>query len=350
LMEGKTVSRVAARRVGEDLAEAVREVMELADWRRHLDLSKPVLLKPNLGWDNFLPGAVTSPAVLDAVIRVLRPHASTLLVVEADQVLVRCEKALRKAGADRVCEQHGIPFVNLSREPMVSVPLGGEVFPEIRLPRLLLDANLVTIPVMKTHDKTVVTGALKNQWGCLDKVRHTYHLEVSRAIVELNQALRPRFAVMDATVSLEGNGPKSGRPRVTDLVLASGDLVALDATAARLMGFDPARIEHLQIAQQAGLGCAQPGGIELLGDPVGDLNFGFRPARSNLVSVVELKLRRSRLKQVVFAGPIFWLACRGALVFYFFWYHLVGRRFRNEILRHPRYGAQWRRPSPETDR
>jgi uncharacterized protein (DUF362 family) len=335
-------STVAVKRVTARVQEAVQQVMELANWREHLDLEKPVLLKPNLGWDNFLPGAVTSPSVLEGVIQVLRPHVRDLRVVEADQVLVRCEKSLRQTGIDRLCARYDVPFINLSHEPMVTIPLGGEVFPEITLPRLLLECNLVTVPVMKTHDKTVITGALKNQWGCLDKVRHMYHLVVSRAIVELNTALRPRFAVLDATVSLEGNGPKSGRPRITDLVLASGDLVALDSVQARLMGFDPGPIEHLALAAEAGLGVTDREQIALLGDSIEGVNFAFQPAHSNFVSVVERRLRHSRLKKLAFQGPCFWAACRGALVYYFFWYNLVGRRMRNEVLKHPRYGPQWR--------
>jgi uncharacterized protein (DUF362 family) len=335
-------STVAVKRVSTSVQDAVSEAMELADWHQHLDLARPVLLKPNLGWDNFLPGAVTSPSVMEAVIRVLQPHCRDLRVVEADQVLVRCAKAFRQTRLDRVCQRYGVPFVNLSHEPMVTVDLGGEVFPQARLPKLLLEGNIVTVPVMKTHDKTVITGALKNQWGCLDKARHMYHLVVSQAIVELNLALRPKFAVMDATISLDGNGPKSGRPRVTDLVLSSGDLVALDSVAARLMGFDPAEIEHISLAGRAGLGSPEREKIRLVGDTVEEVNFAFRRARSNLVSVVERRLRRSRFKRFFFEGPLFWLACRGALAFYFFWYNLIGRRLKNEILAHPFYGPQWR--------
>jgi len=334
---------VAVKRVKAGVQEAVREVMELADWRQFLDLSKPVFLKPNLGWDNFLPGAVTSPSVLEGVIQALQPQVRDLRVVEADQVLVRCEKALRQTRIDRLCQRYGVPFVNLSREPTVTLSSKGEVFPEIRVPRLLLEGNIVTVPVMKTHDKTTITGALKNQWGCLPKTRHMYHLVLDQAVTEINAALRPRFAVMDATISLEGNGPKSGRPRITDLVLASGDLVALDCVAARLMGFDLAKIGHLHCAEKAGLGCADPAKTTLRGDGIEGINFGFQAARSNLVSVVELWLRRHpSLKEVAFRGPFFWLSCRAALVYYFFWYNLIGRPLRNKILSHPVYGEQWR--------
>jgi uncharacterized protein (DUF362 family) len=335
------MSLVVVKRITNNIQHAVQEAMEQADWRRYLDLSRPVLLKPNLGWDIFLPGAVTSPAVIEGVIQTLRPHIKDLRIVESDQVLVRIEKAWRKAKIDRLCEKYGVPFINLSKEPTVTLETTGTVFPQLTIPRMLLEGNILTIPVMKTHDKTTVTGALKNQWGCLPKTRHMYHLVLPQAIAEINAALRPRFAVMDATISLDGNGPKSGFPRITDLVLASADLVACDTIAAGLMGFDSAHIEHLHRAMDAGLGCADPAAITVAGEDIRSINFNFRRPHSNFVSVVELRLRRSRLHKWAFQGPFFWASCRGALVYYFLWQNLVGWRLRRRILRHPLYGSQW---------
>lgn len=337
------MSIVAIKHIDSSVQQAVREVMELANWQERIDLSRPVLLKPNLGWDIFVPGAVTSPAVVEGVIQVLRPHVKDLRMVEADQVLVRCEKALRKSKVGRLCRKYDIPFINLSHEPIVTIATKGTVFPEIKIPQILTEGSLITIPVMKTHDKTTVTGALKNQWGCLPKTRHMYHLVLDQAITEINAALRPQFAVMDATISLDGNGPKSGEPRVTDLVLASGDLVAIDCIQAQLMGFDVAKIGHLHCAAAAGLGCDDLAGITLAGDSIEGLNFGFHQPKSNLVSVVELWLRRRpKLRKYAFQGPFFWLSCRAALVYYFFWYNLIGRSKCKEILQHPLYGEQWR--------
>ncbi|MFQ6098733.1 MAG: DUF362 domain-containing protein, partial [Armatimonadota bacterium] len=208
---------------------------------------------------------------------------------------------------------------------------------------ILLHAELVSVPVMKTHNKSTITGAIKNQFGCLGKVRHNYHPVLSRALVEINRLVRPRLAVMDATVCLEGDAPKSGRPRVVGLVLASNDIVALDAVQATMMGFDPTTIEHLNLAAQAGLGTNDLSRIRLVGEPLDEWRLQFEPARDNLVSRVENRLRESRLRRIAFGGLFFRLCCWGALGFYLAWYYLgPGRHMCRQIVEHSPYGAQWR--------
>ncbi len=85
-------------------------------------------------------------------------------------------RALRQTRIDRVIEKYGLEWVNLSKQEFVEVEVpGARALPKIRLPEILLRTELITIPVMKTHNKTTITGALKNQWGCLPKDRHRYH-------------------------------------------------------------------------------------------------------------------------------------------------------------------------------
>jgi uncharacterized protein (DUF362 family) len=318
--------------------------MEAAQWRRFLTPGAAVCLKPNLGWDLFLPGAVTSPWVVEGVVQTIRDYVGKIYVVEADQVLVNCETALRQTRIDRLLEKYDLEWVNLSRGEFVEVEVpNARVLPRIRLPEILLRTELITLPVMKTHNKTTLTGALKNQWGCLPQDRHRYHGVVHAAIADLNRALRPRFAVMDATVCLEGNGPKSGRPRLMDLVLASGDLVALDAVAATLMGLDPARVEHLRECAATGLGTLDRAQMELVGPDPQALAVRFLPARDNLVSRVEMALRHWRYARCVFGTCAFDVCCYGAIWWYWIWYHLgPGARLRDRMLRDPQYGAQWR--------
>ena len=324
--------------------EAVRACMEAAEWRRFISPGAAVCLKPNLGWDLFLPGAVTSPWVVEGVIQTIRDYVGKIYLVEADQVLVNCERALRQTRMDELIRRYDLEWVNLSREQFVEVEVpDARVLPRLRLPEILLRTELITIPVMKTHNKTTLTGALKNQWGCLPQDRHRYHGVVHAAIADVNRALRPRFAVMDATVCLEGAGPKSGRPRLMDLVLASGDLVALDAVAATLMGFDPPRIEHLRECAELGLGTFDRARIATLGPDPDELAVSFQPARDNLVSRVEMALRHWRYARCVFGSCVFDFCCYGANWWYWLWYHLgPGSRRRDQVLRDPRYGPQWK--------
>ena len=337
-------STVSIVRVKDGVREAVREAMELARWREFISPGADVSLKVNLGWDLFLPGAVTGPWVLEGVIQTIREHVGEIYVVESDQVVVDVEKALRQTRIDKVCERYGVKWVNMTDSGFRTVPMpDGLVFDEIRVPEILLNTQVITIPVIKTHNKTTITGAIKNQWGCLPKLRHNYHLVLNDALADINSAVKPRFAVMDATVGLEGNSPKSGEPRVVDRVLASGDFVAMDAVVAKILGFDPAKVEHIQKCQSIELGTGDLEMIDVVGDDDLSLNLKFKPARHNLISWLELFLRKSFVKWLFFDTPIFGLCCWGARLWYYGWYYLIrGRRLRDRIVNGTHYGEQWR--------
>lgn len=329
----------------DDVLESVRRAMELAQWRDALPRGAAVALKPNLGWDLFLPGATTSPWALEGVVRTIRDWVGKIYVVESDQVVVDVEKAFRLNRIDRVCRDYDLTWVNMTRMEMRTVPLpNGRVLKTLQVPEILLRTKLLTVPVMKTHNKTVITGAIKNQWGCLPMFRHNYHLVLDAALADINTVARPCFAVMDATIGLEGNSPKSGIPKVVNRVLASGDAVALDAVAAKLMGFDPARIGHLRECVTAGLGTASLQDIATCGDDDLSLNLQFLPAHHNMVSWFELVLRRRPwLRRVFFDTPLFRLCCNATVVYYAIWYSLLGiGRGRKDAMLATAYGEQWR--------
>jgi len=321
---------------------AVREAMESAGWRSFLREGIPVSIKVNLGWDVFLPGAVSAPWVVEGVISVVKPFAPEVFLVEADQVVSSADRALAQTGLDEVCRRHGVPFVNMSRHGHVRMADPTRlVLRDVELPAVLTQSQLITVPVMKTHNKTVVTGALKNQWGCLPALRHNFHPVLGPALVDINVLTRPRFAVMDATIGLEGNGPKSGTPKEMGLVLASGDLVALDTIAASLMGFDVEWIEHLRLAAEHGLGTCRREDIEVRGESVEGARSPFRPARHNAVSWIEMLLRQSFVHDLVFRTPLFAACCWGARRYYDLWELLVGRRRRAAVMRSSGYASQW---------
>jgi uncharacterized protein (DUF362 family) len=195
---------------------------------------------------------------------------------------------------------------------------------------------------MKTHAKTGITGALKNQWGCLPKMRHEYHLVLDDALADLNSAMRPVLAVMDGTVGLEGNGPKSGRPRIMDRILCSTDPVALDTIQAISMGVDPASVRHLATCAARGIGTNDRRRIDVRGVAPEDEPVRFRPARHNAVSMIETLLRQSALKRLFFNTPIFSLCLVGAKLYYRAWTAMNARRCWAMVADHPLYGPQWR--------
>jgi len=338
----KAVVSVLRTRPGE-VFSSVRQAMELAHWREFISPGAEVSLKVNLGWDKLIPGAVSAPWVVEGVIRTIREHVGRIFLVESDQVVVDVEVALRKTGLHRVCKEYDVEWVNMSRGRFVRIQNGERlVLRDVYIPEILTRTEVITLPLMKTHNKTVISGAIKNQWGCLQTLRHNFHLVLSQALVDVNAIVRPRFAIMDGTVALEGNGPKAGRPKEMNLVLASGDLVALDVIAAEVMGFDPDQIEHLQLCARYGLGIADRKKIIVEGEYPENVKGRFVPARHNAVSWLELVLRKSFVRRLVFDTPLFLLFCWGARRYYDLWDICVGCRLRNRMLRSSGYAAQWR--------
>lgn len=336
---------VSVVKVQGDVLAAVKKAMELARWQDFIPRGAAVALKPNLGWDLFFPGAVTSPWVVEGVITTIKEHVGQIYVVEAGQVLVDVEKAVRQTGVLALCEKYRLPWINMSKGKFVKVKLdNGLIMKELAVPEILTRTTLITIPVMKTHGKTTITGSIKNQWGCLPEFRHNYHPVVNQVLVDINLAVKPRFTVVDGTIGMEGNGPKSGSPKIADLIMASGDIVAADTVMTRLMGFEPGQIKMIANCAKAGLGEADETKIKVVGADIRGVNLHFKPAKHNTVSLVEQLLRQSKLlRWVIFHTFVLKLCCWGALLWYYIWYYIgPGKRMKDQVLRHPLYGKQWR--------
>jgi uncharacterized protein (DUF362 family) len=183
-----------------------------------------------------------------------------------------------------VVEAHGLRNVHLY-EGEEWIPIGeavgdltkkflclNEVYPKgFMIPRRFIGENIIHLPTVKTHVFTTTTGAMKNAFGgLLNEHRHWTHPVIHETLVDLlmiqKKIHRGVFAVMDGTFAGDGPGPRCMVPHVKNVILASADQVAIDAVAATLMGFDPLSIKFLRLAHDAGLGCADPREIEIVGD------------------------------------------------------------------------------------
>jgi hypothetical protein len=132
---------------------------------------------------------------------------------------------------------------------------------------------------------TTTTGAMKNAFGgLLSKYRHYTHTWIHQTLVDLlaiQREIHPGiFAFMDGTTAGNGPGPRMMQPVVKSLILASADQVAIDAVAAKLMGFDPLSIPYIRLAHEAGLGVGDVREIEMMGDDVAGESWGFHVGHS----------------------------------------------------------------------
>ena len=271
------ISKIAIVK-GERGHEPVFKALDLIDYESALSGWKQILIKVNFitteTWDT---GATTDPIVVEAIIQKLRHLPAKIIVVESDATMTNADKAFEITGMKEMCQRCGVECLNLRHvkgKVKVSIP-NGEALKNITVPRLVTESAVISAAKLKTHMMTKVTLGMKNMFGLLpDKLKGKYHTKgINKVIVDINTVLKPAITVIDGFVGMEGRGPSGGPPVKMDLIIAGKDVVATDATAARVMGFEPWEISHIRRAHERGLGSIDE--IEILGSKLGDVRRVF---------------------------------------------------------------------------
>jgi ferredoxin len=102
---------------------------------------------------------------------------------------------------------------------------------------------------------------------------------LSEAVVDIYSALKPKLAVMDGVVGMEGEGATNGTPIASKVIMSSTDCVALDAVASEVMGFSHRDILTTCIAHERGLGIGELDKIEVVGEKINDVRLAFKKSK-----------------------------------------------------------------------
>jgi len=341
-------SRVAVLKTSPaTVVDAYKRLMRLADYRRFLPADNETALKINISWHYFYPACSTTPWQLDGVIATLLEdgyckdkiygcHNRTVVVNARRGELANRHKQV-------VVDKYGLRNIHLyepSEEwirytPKAKMRVLDQVYPDgIRIPKRLIGSNVIHLPTMKTHVFTGITGAMKNAFGgLLFEKRHWTHSVIHETLVDLlaiQKEIHPGlFAVMDGTFAGDGPGPRCMVPHVKNYILASGDMVAIDAVAAKMMGFDPLSIPFIRLAHEQGLGCGDVRDVEVVGEDIANVNFHFHVGNTlashgqKMIYWGPLKPLEHLLLRTVIAP---WSYVASILYHDVYWYNLVGRR------------------------
>lgn len=260
-----------------------------------------ILLKPNVLWGTDPSQCVvTHPSVFKAVALLLRESGARLFYGDSPGGIQPAIGALKKAGFHQIAEELGIAQGEFDRGSIVSFPEGISSKILYIAEAVLSSDGVVSLPKLKTHGLTRMTGAVKNQYGCVPGMtKGEYHArfpeiyEFSQLLVDITSFVKARLYVMDAVYAMEGNGPQSGDPKKIGAILLSTDPVAIDSVACRIIDLDPSFVPPLKIGAQCGLGHTLDEQIELIGDPIESfIDKSFRVVRSAPVKVPNTRLLR----------------------------------------------------------
>lgn len=349
------VVRTAPDRVHGDIAR----IMEQAGYRDALDPAATTILKDNISWHYPFLSANTTPWQLEGVIDALRGGGyEELVAVHNNTVVTDPYKGGRLNKLDAVYRAKGIPekynflpedVTWVHHHPAAEMLALGHVFPQgVPLPDYFFGKNIVHLPTVKCHIYTTTTGAMKNAFGgLLNTRRHRTHTWIHETLVDLlaiQQEIHSGiFAVMDGTVAGNGPGPRTMTPVEKNVMLASADQVAIDAIAAKMMGFDPLSIPYIRTAHERGLGCGDPRDIELVGDTdIAEESWGFHVGH-NLISRVGHTVWFGPLQgiqRLLFHTPLIKAFIMGSYVYHdHLWWPTRGKALQSRL----RTTSQWAR-------
>ncbi len=253
--------------------------LEEVNWKGIVKEGARVTVKVNGTHYEYLPGLTTNPELIFEYVSLLRDRAKEVIVGESD--LQRCsgDLALDGAGIRNAAEKAGARVINFSEDKYENVDLKGEVLRKMPIPKAYIDCDVFsTMPLFKTHKLTRVTVGLKNQFGCItDDNRLVYHGKIHKVLADINAFLNPKLIITDGIIALEGDGPIAGIPRKLGILQVSTNIVANDACAAYIMGFDPSKILHIKHASDRGLGTIDLSKMEFTNLKPDDVRQNFEP-------------------------------------------------------------------------
>lgn len=311
-------ARVAAV-LGTDLASMAREALEAFGGAGAIvGEGETVFIKPNFGafgmvnYNPVLSGDSTKPEIVIAVAEeCLKAGAAEVIIGDAGQakrydwggISFLDGSTTMAAEAARLDEQYPgkvtLACLNADSPDWTPVPSPYTKLGEVYVSSMVTGADkVISLPVLKSHRWTHITGAMKNFVGTTSTQRYGYGIQwrfrlhdagIEQCFLDIVKAVQPDFAIMDCSICCEGNGPHvcpgywgesvDMRDRLGQWLLLSGpDFAAVDATAARVITHDVATITHLQMAYNQGIGQIQEDKIELIGASLGALQVDWKPA------------------------------------------------------------------------
>ena len=242
------IERCASYDPGE-LYGALKRAVELAGG---LDVTgKTVLLKPNIVFDAPVEKAIcTHPVFLEAAIRLVREMGARRILAGDSPGFQKPGLYSKLSGLGEAAERSGAEWLDFTKEKIELPCTEGRLMKRFGVTSAAREADfIISLPKLKTHQLMYFTGAMKNIFGLIPSMEKTpFHVRFpgiesfASMLVDLNLAVKPSYALMDAVTGMEGPGPSAGTPRHIGLVLASSNLLAMDAAASAIIAYPPEAI------------------------------------------------------------------------------------------------------------
>lgn len=248
---------IAITRTFDGIEEAAHRVIEqIGGMESVIRGAKIAVLKPNfVAGRNGSTGSTTSFALLKAVAEEVRACGAEPVLCETPGTEFDRDATYTILGVEKFCEENGIRILRVDpeggEEDWVDLrPAGAKKLRHYRMPRILQEARLINLPVLKTHVVSTMTLSMKNSMGILPRPdrRSMHTFGIDQSIVDMNLAIKPDLNIVDGSVGQDGEGPLYGDKADLQVLVAGRDTLAVDLACCDVVGVKPRDIPHLKLA------------------------------------------------------------------------------------------------------
>lgn len=229
--------------VTSDLKKSISKAVDLiGGFTKVIEKGDAVLLKPNYNSADR-PPASSEPEFVRAAIELLYEHgAGKVILGESSMQTLSTRHVMQATGTLLRVKDSGAEIVFFDEGKWVKVNVGGEYLKTVYLPERALSVDkVVYVCNMKTHFRADFSLSLKLAFGMVKGSErlgfHVIHLK--EKLVDLNLVVHPDLIIMDGRKCFITGGPFGGDVREPGLILASGDRVAIDVEAIKIIGSFP---------------------------------------------------------------------------------------------------------------
>lgn len=248
---------IAITRTFDGIEEAAHRIIEqIGGMDSVMRGAKIAILKPNfVAGRSAETGSTTSFALLKAVAEEVRACGAEPVLCETPGTEFDRDATYTILGVEKFCAENGIRIVRVDPEggelDWVELrPEGAKRLRRFRIPRIMNEARLINLPVLKTHVVSTMTLGMKNPMGILPRPdrRSMHTFGIDQSIVDMNRGIKPDLTIVDGSVGQDGEGPLYGDKADLQVLVAGRDSLAVDLVCCQIVGVKPRDIPHLKLA------------------------------------------------------------------------------------------------------
>src|SRR5437764_13826067 len=248
---------IGATRTFDGIEEAAHRVIEqVGGMQSVMRGAKIAILKPNfVAGRNAETGSTTSFALLKAVAEEVRACGAEPVLCETPGTEFDRDATYTILGIDKFCQENNIRILRVDPEGgeadwMEVRPSGAKKLRRFHIPRILKEARLINIPVLKSHVVSTMTICMKNLMGILPRPdrRHMHAFGIDQSIVDMNLGVKPDLTIIDGSIGQDGEGPLYGDKADLHVLVAGRDSLAVDLVCCQIVDVKPRDIPHLKLA------------------------------------------------------------------------------------------------------